>query len=81
MKYVIGMSMRPKPKVPIYQGGLDANELLDWINEMDKFFNYEETDDERKVKFAVTGLKRHVSLWWNGVEIERRNKGKVPIKN
>ena len=57
------------------------NELLDWINEMDKFFDYDETNDERKVKFVVTRLKRHESLWWNGLETERRNKGKVPITN
>ena len=51
--------MRPKPEVPAYQGGLDANELLDWINEMDKFFDYDDRDDEKKVKFAVTRLKGH----------------------
>ena len=62
LKYVIGASMRPKPKVPTYQRGLDANELLDWINEMDKFFDYDETDDEWKVKFEVTRLKGHASL-------------------
>ena len=28
LKYVIGASMRPKRNVPTYQGGLDANELL-----------------------------------------------------
>ena len=53
--------------MPTYQGAFDANELLDWINEMDKLFDYDETDDERKVKFTVTRLKGHASLWWNGV--------------
>ena len=67
LKFIVGASMRPKPEVPTYQGGLDANELLDLINEMDKFFDYDETDDEKKVKFAVTRLKGHASLWWNGV--------------
>ena len=81
MKYVIGASMRPKPEVPTYQRGLDANELLDWINEMDKFFDYAETNDEKKVKFAIISLKGHASLWWNGVQTERRNKRKLPIKN
>lgn len=47
MKYVIGAIMRPKPEVPTYQGGLDVNELLEWINDMDKFFDYDEIDDER----------------------------------
>ena len=48
---------------------------------MDKFVDYDETNDEKKVKFAVTKLKGHASLWWNGVQTERRNKGKFPIKN
>ena len=56
------------------------NELLDWINEMEKFFDYDETDDGRKVKFAITKLKGHASLWWNGVEMKRRNKGKFPLR-
>ena len=47
MKYVIGVIMRPKPEVPTYQRGLDVNELLEWINDMDKFFDYDEIDDER----------------------------------
>ena len=51
---MIGASMRPKLEVPTYQGGLDANEFLDLINEMDKFFYYDDTCEERKVKFAVT---------------------------
>ena len=33
------------------------------------------------MKFAVTRLKGHASLWWNGIQTERRNQGKVPIKN
>ena len=78
---MIGASMRPNPEVPTYQGGLDAKELLDWINEMDKLFDYDEIDDEKKVKFAVTRLNGHASLWWNGVQTEKRNKGKFPIKN
>jgi len=81
LKSVIGASMRPKPEVPTYQGGLDANELLDWINEMDKFFDYDETNEEKKVKFAITRLKDHATLWWNGVQTERRNNGKRPIKS
>ena len=47
---------------------------------MDKFFDYDKIDDEKKVKFTITRLKGRASLWWNGVQIERTNKGKFPIK-
>ena len=67
--------------VPIYQGGLNPEELIDWINSMEKFFDYEETEDENKVKFDVTKLKGHAALWWDGVQVERKRLGKQPIKN
>lgn len=51
MKYVIGAIMRPKPEVPTYQGDFDVNELLECINDMDKFFDYDEIDDGRQAKF------------------------------
>ena len=72
---------RPKTKVPIYEGGLNPEELTDWINGMEKFFSYEETEDEKKVKFSVTKLKGHAVLWWDGLQVERKRLGKKPIKN
>eukprot|EP00253_Pinus_taeda_P025766 PITA_25766 len=48
---------------------------------MEKFFDYEETKDEKKVKFAVTKLKGHAALWWDGVQAERKRLRKQRIKN
>eukprot|EP00253_Pinus_taeda_P027252 PITA_27252 len=48
---------------------------------MEKFFDYEETEDEKKVKFAITKLKGHAAIWWDGVQAERKRLGKQPIKN
>ena len=48
---------------------------------MEKFFDYEETKDEKKVNFVVTKLKGHATLWWDGVQAERRRLSKQPIKN
>ena len=43
---------------------------------MERFFDYEEMLEERKVKFVVTKLKGHAALWWDGLQIERRRLGK-----
>eukprot|EP00253_Pinus_taeda_P003119 PITA_03119 len=67
--------------VPVYQEGLNPEELIDWINNMENFFDYEKLEDEKKVKFVVTKLKGHAALWWDGVQVERRRLGKQPIKN
>jgi len=70
-----------KIEVPIYEGGLNPEGLIDSINGMEKFFDYEETEDEKKIKFVVTKLKGHAVLWWDGVQAERKRLGKQPIKN
>jgi hypothetical protein len=56
---------RAKIEVLMYEGNLDAEELMDWIISMDKHFDYEYVDEERKVKHAVTKLKGHATLWWD----------------
>jgi hypothetical protein len=50
LKVVVKLGAREKIEIPMYEGNLDVEELLDWIREMDKYFDYEEVDDEKKVK-------------------------------
>jgi Icc-related predicted phosphoesterase len=41
---------RAKIEVLMYEGNLDAKEMLDWIRSMDRHFDYEDVVEERKVK-------------------------------
>ena len=63
----MGSSFRPKPKLSIYDGSLKDENLIYWISEMDKYFEYEEIDKNKRVKFAVTRLISHAALWWENV--------------
>ena len=54
-----------------YDGKLDTNVVLDWIFDMENFFEYENTPNNRKVKIAVTRLKGHASLWWEHFQTGR----------
>jgi hypothetical protein len=72
---------RAKIEVHMYEGNLDVEELLDWIRSMDTHFDYEDVDEEKKVKHAVTKLKGHATLWWDELQAERRSKGKQRIKS
>ena len=48
--------------------------MLDWISDMEKFFEYENTPNNRKVKIVVIRLKPHASLWWEHLQ---RGKEKI----
>jgi hypothetical protein len=81
LRAVVKLGARAKVDIPMYEGNLDAEELLDWIRSMDKYFDYEDVDKEKKVKHVVTRLKGHATLWWDELHAKRRSKGKHKIKN
>ena len=48
---------------------------------MDKYFDYEDVDEEKRVRHVVTKLKGHATLWWDELQAKRRSKGKQKINN
>jgi hypothetical protein len=46
----------------------------------DKYFDYEDVKEDKKVKQDVTRLKGHATLWWDELQADRRCKGKQKIK-
>eukprot|EP00253_Pinus_taeda_P007187 PITA_07187 len=80
LKSVLLSSHKPKHELPTYDGSLSPDVLLDWLSEVNKFFKFEETSEDKQVRFAATKMKGHASLWWDSVQAERRRLGKQPIK-
>jgi hypothetical protein len=67
--------------IPVYEGNPDPEELLDWIRALDTYFDYEDVEEDKKVKHAIMRLKGHATLWWDGLQANRRCKGKQKIKS
>jgi hypothetical protein len=38
------MGAKPKMDILVYEGNLDAEELLDWIRDLDTYFDYEDVE-------------------------------------
>jgi hypothetical protein len=81
IKAIVRMSSKTKMDIPTYEGSLDVEELLDWIQTLDTYFDYEDIEEEKKVRHAVTKLKGHTALWWDELQADRRSKGKKKIKS
>jgi hypothetical protein len=75
------MSSKMKMDIPIYEGSLNVEELLDWIRALDTYFDYEDIEEEKKVRHAVTKLKGHAALWWDELQADRNSNGKQKIKS
>ena len=37
----------------MYEGNLNVEELMDWINDLNKYFDFEEIEDKKKVRYAT----------------------------
>ena len=51
-----------KIEVSDYAGNLKPEELIDWLNSMEKFFECKPMIEEKKVKIACTKLKGHAMI-------------------
>ena len=80
LRSILLSSSKPKHELSTYDGILSAKVLLDWISELNKYFDYEEINEDKRVKFAATKLKGHASLWWDIFQAERKRLNKQPIK-
>ena len=78
---IFGAGSSSRDDVPFYSGILDLEELIDWINAMNKHFDYAKVKGDRKVRFVVTRLRGHASLWWDGVQEEKILKNKERINS
>lgn len=80
LKMLTKVSGRLKVEIPLYDGNLNVEELMDQISSLDKYFYYEEVDDKKKVKFVVTRLKGHSVICWDELQTSRERNGKPKIK-
>ena len=46
-------------------------DFVDWLNTVERVFDYYEVMDEKKVKLVVIHLKGKVSTWWEQLQISR----------
>ena len=53
--------------------------MINWINELEEYFEYEDIRDPDRIKFAKAKLKGHAKIRWQEVQLERNRRGKKNI--
>ena len=55
-----------------FSGILNPKDLIDWIGELEDYFELEDIEDPLRVRIAHTKLKGHAALWWKELQIGKR---------
>ncbi|ONH94846.1 hypothetical protein PRUPE_7G034800 [Prunus persica] len=59
---------------------MQPDDFVDWLNTVERIFDYKEVSDEKKVKIVAIKLKRNASAWWEQLQTRRDRTGKSKIK-
>ena len=73
------LGKRPKIDVNMFLGNLNLDDSIDWINEIEEYFEYEDIREPNRVKFIKEKIKGHVKIWWQEVQLGRNRRGKEKI--
>ena len=58
-----------KLELPSFNGNVPIEEFLDWVSEVEKFFDYMGTVDDKQVCLVAYKLKGGASAWWDRVQL------------
>ena len=70
-----------KVDIQHFTGEEQPKEVLDWLNEAEKVFEFLNLPKNKKVKLMVIKLKGYASSWWQQVQMTRVQSGKGKIKS
>jgi len=63
-----------------FEGQLDPNLFMDWLQTVERVFEFKDILDERKVKLIALKLRNYASIWWSNIVTKRVRKGKWKIR-
>jgi len=62
-----------------FEGQLDPAYFLDWLQTVERVFEYKDIPNDKKVKLVALKLRKYASIWWANLVTTRVRKGKDKI--
>ncbi|XP_057994322.1 uncharacterized protein LOC131174583 [Hevea brasiliensis] len=64
-----------KMKIPTFRGTCSPEEYLEWVQRVDKIFEYQEYSEAKKCKLAAIEFVDYANLWWVNIKAQRCRDG------
>ncbi|VFQ82893.1 unnamed protein product [Cuscuta campestris] len=65
-----------KVDIPTFEGKNDPDEFLEWLETVERVFDFKDVSDEKKVKIVALKFQKYASTWWTNTCTKRRRNDK-----
>lgn len=72
MRHQKGSNYKINIDIADFYGGIHVEEFLEWISNVENFFQYMEIFQDKQIKLMAFKLKGVASAWWQNVQNRRR---------
>ncbi|GMY33688.1 Transposon Ty3-G Gag-Pol polyprotein [Fagus crenata] len=73
------IAKKVRVEVPDFAGKIYPQVFSDWLASLERYFEWYDMSDERRVRFAIMKLIGQAQIWWTGGEYDCRYAGQPPI--
>ena len=70
-----------RTEIPEFEGRLQPDAFLDWLQTVERIFDLSAIPDNLKVKLVAIKLKKSASLWWEHMQTKRLREGKHKVES
>lgn len=71
--------LRLKIDIPSFDGTLNIEDFLDWVTDVDMFFEHVEVPSEKRAAMVAYRLKSGAAAWWDVQLCDRELQGKARV--